>query len=465
MQKEKLAWAVALVLIALLAVQLPGSMPARDEDYAFVRTLVDIHRQVAGRYVEDVTADKLRQGAIDGMLTQLDPYTVYVPPQQQKAFDQMLDGSFEGVGIQLNQREEDGRIEVVTPIDDSPAFKAGVMAGDILLKIDGASVTDKRLPDVIKMIQGKVGTDVTLRFRRGTQELDLTMPRQQVVVPTVKGYSRNADNTWNFWIDRTEKIAYIRITQFTSDTHEKFKSIMDTLLADGLKGLVLDLRYNPGGRLDSATEVCDLFLDQGVIVSTRGRSRPEETIFAQAKGTLPKFPLVVLVNTSSASAAEVVAGCLKDNRRALVIGSRTYGKGSVQELIPLEQGSGELKMTVAYYYLPSGRLVHRRKDATDWGVIPNITVNVDSAAEQKIFRERYQTELFHRPGTGPSTAAASTQPYGSDVQLQRAVDSILALAILQNTVEPATTQKAAEGEPFDTTPAEADPEEGMEKGE
>ena len=182
-------------------------------------------------------------------------------------------------------------------------------------------------------------------------------------------------------------------------------------------------------------EIVDLFVDQGVIVSTRGRSRPEETIFAHADGTLPKFPLVVLVNGSSASAAEVVAGSLKDNHRALIIGSRTYGKGSVQELIPLEQGSGELKMTVAYYYLPSGRLVHRRKDATDWGVIPQIQVNVDPAAEQKIFRERYQTELFHKPGTAPSIAPA-TQPYGADIQLQRAVESIMALTVLQNTQGP-----------------------------
>jgi carboxyl-terminal processing protease len=459
MQKEKLAWVVALILIGMLAVQLPGSMPARDEDYAFVRTLVDIHRQVANRYVEDVPADRLRQGAIDGMLNQLDPYTVYVPPQQQKAFDQMLDGSFEGVGIQLNQ-QDDGRIEVVTPIDDSPAFKAGVMAGDILIKVNGTSVTDKRLPDVIKLIQGKVGSEVTLRFRRGPHELDLSMPREQVVVPTVKGYDRNPDNTWNYYVDRNEKIAYLRITQFTADTFEKVKSVLDTLLADGMRGLVMDLRFNPGGRLDAATEVCDLLIDQGVIVSTRGRSRPEETVFAHAAGTLPKFPLVVLVNGSSASAAEVVAGCLKDNRRALVIGSRTYGKGSVQELIPLEQGSGELKMTVAYYYLPSGRLVHRRKDATDWGVIPQVQVNIDPAVEQKIIRERYQTELFHKPGTAPSTTTTSptTQPYGSDIQLQRAVDSLMALVVLQNT-QPAATQPTTQPEePFDTAPATAAPE-------
>ena len=437
MKKEKLAWAVSLILIALLAMQLPGSMPARDEDYAFVRTLVDIHRQLTNRYVEEIPAEKLRQGAIDGMLNQLDPYTVYIPPQKQKAFDQMIDGSFEGVGVQLHQ-QDNGAIEVVTPIDDSPAYKAGVNAGDIVLKIDGQSLEGLRLPDVIKKIQGKMGSEVTLRVRHyDGQEIDLKMPRMQIVVPTVKGFARKADNGWDYFLDRDQKIVYIRITQFTGDTYDKFKAAVTALLGEGMKGLVLDLRFNPGGRLDSATQIVDLFIDQGVIVSTRGRGRPEETVFATAKDTLPNFPLIVLVNGSSASAAEIVAGSLKDNHRALLIGSRTFGKGSVQELMPLEQNSGELKMTVAYYYLPSGRLVHRKKDATDWGVIPQITINTDPAQEVKILRERFDTEVFLKPGTAPSTAPATVQA-AADVQLQRAIDTMTALIVLQGSQNGAT---------------------------
>jgi carboxyl-terminal processing protease len=448
MKKEKLAWAVSLVLLALLAMQLPGSLPARDEDYAFVRTLVDIHRQVANRYVEEVPAEKLRQGAIDGMLEQLDPYSVYVPPQQRKAFDQMIDGSFEGVGVQLSQKEN-GEIEVITPIDDSPAFKAGVMAGDIILKVNGESIAGVRLPDVNKKIQLK--PEVTLHVRHSTgQEADLTMKRQQIVVPTIKGFQRKADNTWDYYVNSKEKIAYVRITQFTGDTADKFQSVMNTLLADGMKGLVLDLRFNPGGRLDAAAKVVDLLIDQGVIVSTKGRNRPEETIFATAAGTLPYFPMTVLVNGSSASAAEVVAGSLKDNRRALVIGSRTYGKGSVQEVIPLDQQSGELKLTVAYYYLPSGRLVHRKKDATDWGVIPQITVDVDKTVEAKILHERYATELFHKPGTMPATMPA-TQPVSADIQLQRAMDAMIALIVLKSPPEAATRPADAMPETAPTT--------------
>lgn len=431
MNKEKTAWAVCLVLISLLAIQLPGAMPPRDEDYGFVRTLVDIQRQVASRYVEETDPAKLRKSAIRGMLRELDPYSDYIAADEQKAFDQMLDGQFEGVGIHLSQRD-DGTIEIITPIDDSPAFKAGVMAGDVLLKINGQSIADKRVEEISKMVQGKVGTEVTLRVRRGKdKELDLTMTRQKIVMPTVKGYQRNGDNTWDYFVDHNDKIAYIRITQFTGDTYEKFKAVVDKLMASGMKGLILDLRFNPGGRLESATQIVDLFVDQGVIVSTRGRGRPEETIFANAAGTLPKFPLIVLVNGSSASAAEIVSGSLKDNHRALVIGSRTFGKGSVQELMKLDgDGGGELKLTVAYYYLPSGRLVHRKKDATDWGVLPQIQVNIDPAVEQKILRERYEMDLFHKPGTGPASAPA-TAPYGSDVQLQRAVDSMMAMLILR----------------------------------
>lgn len=434
MKKEKTAWAVALLLIALLAMQLPGSIPARDEDYAFVRTLVDIHRQVATRYVEEVDADKLRKGAINGMLEVLDPFTDYIAPAEQKSFDQMLEGAFEGVGIMLNQKEN-GEIEVVTPVDESPALKAGVMPGDVLLAVDGTAVKDQRLEQVTKQIQGKGGSEVKLKFGRDKDEqYEVTLTRQQIIMPTVKGFTRNAGNGWMYYIDPREKVAYVRITQFTGDTFEKLKGALEPLVADGMKGLILDLRFNPGGRLDAARDVVDLFLDQGVIVSTRGRSRPEETMFAQASGTLPHFPLVVLVNGASASAAEVVAGSLMDNRRALVVGSRTYGKGSVQELIPLDQNSGELKMTVAYYYLPSGRLVHRKKDATDWGVNPQIVVNLDPETEQKIIRERYQTELFRRPGTRPTThpTSAPAISFGSDLQLQRAYDSLMALIVLQS---------------------------------
>ncbi len=448
MNREKFAWMLSLVLITVLAFSLPGSFAQRDDDYSFVRTLVDIHRQIAANYVEPVNEAKLREGAIEGMMSELDPFSVYVPETQQEAFDRQLEGSFKGVGILLNQLE-DGRIEVVTPIDGSPAFRAGVMAGDIILKVNGDSIKEMKLKDVVAKVAGPIGSPVTLTVKHLTGEtVDLTMTREEVVVPTVKGYTRTVDNEWDYYVSRDPKIAYIRVTQFTADTTEKMKNAITGLLAEGMKGLILDLRFNPGGRLEEAVQMIDLFISSGKIVTTKGRNRPEDTKYAKAEGTLVDFPMIVLVNEYSASAAEIVAGSLMDNKRALVIGQRTYGKGSVQELIPLEGNGGELKLTVAYWYLPSGRLVHRKKDATTWGVEPQIIIPVDPAGEQKILQDRYEMEQLRRPAppsmTQPATAthpaeSASTQPV--DPQLQQAVTTLVGLIVLRG--EPHAVAAAA----------------------
>ncbi|MEO6437250.1 MAG: S41 family peptidase, partial [Tepidisphaeraceae bacterium] len=408
MNREKAAWLVCVGLIAILALQIPGSMAARDDDYSFVRTLVDIHRQVAGNYVEPIDEQLLREGAIEGMLGELDPFSVYVPPSRQEDFDRMLENSFRGVGIQLDQRPEGGPVEVVTPIDGSPAFKAGVQAGDIITKVNGESIEGLRLREVVKKIAGKVGTDVRLTVRHTTgEEAELRMTREEIIVPTIKGFQRLQNNTWDYWAADDPKIAYLRITQFTSETFDSLKKTLDELLRQGMKGLILDVRFNPGGRLDQAIEVVDLFIDKGVIVSTRGRNRPEQKVEAKPDDTLPRFPMIVLVNEHSASASEIVAGSLMDNQRALVIGQRTYGKGSVQELIPLDNKGGELKLTVAYYYLPSGRLVHRKKDATDWGVQPQIVVPMDPQQERAAMQQRYEQELFKRPLSKVTTRSAT----------------------------------------------------------
>jgi len=443
MNREKVAWMISVLLVAMLAFHLPGTMAQRESDYAFVRRLVDIHRQIANNYVESVDDSKLEQGALEGMFGQLDPFSMYVRPEKVKEFDEMLDGSFEGVGIQLNQDEKTRQIEIITPIEGSPAFKAGVFAGDILLKINGESLQGLNIQDVTKKIKGKADSPVTLRVRHTTgEEVDLTMSRSKVVVPTVKGFKRKQDSTWDWYVYPNPKIGYIRITQFTPDTVERIKFALSGdgkswkgMLADGMKGLILDLRFNPGGRLDQAVQLVDLFIDKGVIVSTKGRNRPENIVTAQAAGTLPYFPMVVLVNEHSASASEIVAGSLMDNQRALVMGERSYGKGSVQELINLDGNQGELKLTVAYYYLPSGRLVHKKKDATDWGVQPQVLVPADEETEKKIMIELDQHERFLPPvpkATTTPTTKPATQPASSDTQLQRAVDTMLGMIVLQN---------------------------------
>jgi len=442
MNRERIAWMISVFIIAVLAFSLPGSMAQRDDDYSFVRTLVDIHRQVAANYVDPVDEAQLREGAIGGMLEELDPFSVYVPPSRQEDFDRMLEGSFKGIGIQLNQLE-DGRVEVVSPIDGSPAFKAGVLAGDIIQKVNGETLDGLRLPEIVKKIAGPLGSDVKINVKHVTgEEVELTMKREEIIVPTVKGYARQQDTTWDYYVCDHPKIGYMRITQFTPDTFDRVREVLagdgkgwNGLLDDGLKGLILDLRFNPGGRLDQATKIVDLFVNEGVIVSTRGRNRLEQVLRAESPGTLPYFPMIVLVNESSASASEVVAGSLLDNGRAVVLGSRSYGKGSVQELIPLDGKGGELKLTVAYYYLPSGRLVHRKKDATDWGVQPQIVVPMDPATEARVRKEQYENELFKRPlakstTQGAADAPPTTQP--TDTQLQQAINTMVALVVFQS---------------------------------
>jgi len=426
MNRERAAWLAGFLLLAIAAFRSP-SAAQRDSDYLFVRTLVDINRRVLNHYVEPISAGELEEAAINGMLNRLDPYTVFVPRDRRAEFDRMLEGTFRGVGIELDQLPS-GAVQVVSPIEGSPAHRAGVMAGDIILKVNGESIEGLRLPEVIKRIAGELGTEVRLTVRHATgEEVELSMRREEIVVPTVKGFRRKADNTWDYYINQDPKIAYVRITQFTPSTHDTVRPILEDLLKDGMRGLVLDLRWNPGGQLDQAVQVVDLFLEEGVIVVTRGRSRPEDVRRATADGTLPYFPMVVLINEHSASAAEIVAGSLMDNRRAAVLGQRSFGKGSVQEVMPLEGDNGELKLTVAYYYLPLGRLVHRRKDAQDWGVQPQVVVPMDEATQRKVTMERLASERLLAPGTGPATAPA----LGADVQLQRAMETLILMTLME----------------------------------
>lgn len=431
MNRERIAWLISVALLAALALSVPGTLAQRDDDYKFVRALVDIHRLVSANFVEPVQDERLREAAINGMLNSLnDPFTIYVPPRQHEAFEQMLEGSFKGVGIELNQKP-DGVVEIVTPIEGSPAFNAGALAGDVLLKVDGKDLAGMRLPEVIKLIKGPLGTEVTLTVRHTTGEVvDLTMKRAEIIVPTLKGLRRDGNNSWNWFISDDPKIAYVRLTQFTPDSADKLRDLLTDLLRQGMTGLVFDLRFNPGGRLDEAIKLVDLFIEEGVIVKTKGRSRPEQVATAKSEGTLPRFHMVVLVNEHSASASEVVAGSLLDNRRAVIIGERTYGKGSVQEPIPLD-GGGDLKLTVAYYYLPSGRLVHRLKDATNWGVEPQIIVKMDEMQQRAVLRGQAEAELIR----GPASTRPSTRPSSHpvvDLQLQRALETLVALDVMSN---------------------------------
>ena len=329
----------------------------------------------------------------------------------------MLEGIFKGVGIQLDQND-DGQVEVVTPIDGSPAFKAGVQAGDIILKVNGESIEDLHIPDVIKKIGGPLGTRSPSPFATSPAKKRVSMTREEIVVPTVKGYERKQDNSWDFYVCDDPKIAYLRITQFTPET-------FDDLRAHARKtDRATDAGADPRSALQPRRPARSGDADRRHACRPRANDRRHQgpqparaEAGSHRENTLPYFPMIVLVNEHSASASEIVAGSLMDNKRAVVIGERSYGKGSVQEVIPLDKKGGELKLTVAYYYLPSGRLVHRRKDATDWGVQPQIVVPMDPVTEEKVAKERYEQELFKRPVaksvTRPTTAGSDEPARGS----------------------------------------------------
>ena len=419
LKRERLAWLVASLLLAMLAFQLNGSLAHREDDYAFVRTLIDVHRQVARNYVDAVDEEKLRQGAIDGMLGQLDPYSNYIPPARQEAFESGLDGTFKGIGVELSQAEN-GEIRVISPIEDSPAFRAGVMAGDVILKINGDDVRGLKVDQVRTKISGGPLV-VTMRVRHETgEEVDLPpMTRQQIVLPTVKGYKRKLGRTgeWDWYADPEHKIAYVRVLQFTPETSERVEGVLRKLVEDGMQSLILDLRFNPGGRLESAEKLVDLFVPNGVIVVTKGRNRPQ--VVAKAKkdgGPLETIPLAVLINEHSASASEVVAGSLQDHRRAVVVGERTFGKGSVQEVIGLDDREGALKLTVAYYYLPSGRLVHKKPGEPIWGVDPQIRIEMTQEQEKDLTLAQSDNDVIGRSGTTrPSSTRSTTRSTTSPV--------------------------------------------------
>jgi carboxyl-terminal processing protease len=443
MNRERIAWLISIVLLAILAFQLPGTLGQRDDEYAWVRTIVEIHREVVDNYVDAVDDAQLKDKAIEGMLGSLDdPYTVYVAPDHQAEFDKELGGSFSGVGISLQMINK--RMVVLSPIDGGPADLAGIDGGDVIIKVDGTNVEGMPIDKVVKLVSGPVGSLVTLTIDRMGQSLQFTLHRQQIVLPTVLGYSRAADQSWKYFVSENPKVAYIRITQFDENTFDELKNAMmgkdshSGLMAQGMQGLIVDLRFNPGGQLQQAIKVVNLFIKEGVIVKTLGRNSPEEVDKASPDAvTLPYFPMIVLVNDDSASAAEIVAGSLKDNHRALVIGQRTFGKGSVQRVIQLGQDDGTLKMTVAHWYLPSGRLVSRKKDSTDWGVEPQIIVPVDENQENQIhdLQDRQEAIRFHPVSTQPSTQAA-TEP--SDPQFQQALTTMVGLVILDTNKHAAT---------------------------
>ncbi len=354
----------------------PETDKLRNEDdyYDLLKLFTETLDQVERNYVKDVSRRELIEAAIKGMLSKLDEHTNYVSPQDIDRFRTGVESEFAGIGVQLSV--DPGKLTVVAAIPDSPAQRAGIATGDIITRINGSSTDSMLIDDAVKQLKGKSGTKLTvsvLHLSTGKEE-ELSLTRDLVRVETVRGIRRTNDRQWEYFCDREAGIAYVRITAFGRHTADELRSVIEKLISLQMKGLVLDLRFNPGGLLSTAVDVADLFVTEGRIVSMNGRNAEEQVWNAKKEGTFAEFPLAVLVNQYSASASEIVAACLQDHGRAGIVGQRTLGKGSVQNIVELEGGRSALKLTTAGYHRPSGRNIDRHSaegDGGQWGVQPD----------------------------------------------------------------------------------------------
>jgi carboxyl-terminal processing protease len=347
--------------------------PPKNDTYELYQLFVDAFEQVERNYAIKVDRRELMESAIRGMLDQLDPYSSYIGPKEIDRFHAAVESQFGGIGVQITL--DDGQVKILSPLYGTPAYKAGLLAGDRIVEINGKSTEGFSLDDAVERMKGDLGTSVTLAvIHPGRQDkITVTLKRETIHVETVLGARRRSDGPWDFFLDHGRKIAYVRLTVFGRNTSGALREVLNTLRADKMRGLILDLRFNPGGLLGEAVDVSDLFIVHGRIVSTKGRNSPEQTWDAHVRGTFEGFPMAVLVNRYSASASEIVAACLQDHRRAAVVGQRTWGKGSVQTILELENGGSALKLTTASYIRPSGKNIHRFPDAKEtdqWGVTP-----------------------------------------------------------------------------------------------
>lgn len=356
------------------------SKDKNDEIYRHLRLFSQVLRLIESNYVTDVSPKDLIYGAINGMLNTLDPYSSLMKPEEFKELEIETRGTFTGIGIEITIKDD--VITVVAPIEDTPAWKAGIQPGDKILKIEDKPTKGMSLTEAVKLLRGPKGTKVTITIMRNEKDIkEITLVRDVIPIKSVKhkvlepGY------------------AYLRITNFQEKTHQELVKALEELEKNGLKGLILDLRYNPGGLLSSAIEVADEFLDKGVIVLVKGKSKDSQMNF-EAKPNLPErkhpYPIVILINHGTASASEIVTGALKDHKRALVLGQRSFGKGRVQTVIPLDDGYA-VKLTTAFYYTPNGTCIDKT------GITPDIEIPSLEVAK----KETKDKEEFIKPFSSP----------------------------------------------------------------
>jgi carboxyl-terminal processing protease len=409
---------------------------ARENDYELYKLLVDSIDQVRENYVQELDRRELIEAAIRGVMEKLDPYSSYIGPNDIDQLRTAVDSEFGGIGIQITL--DNSELKILSPIYGTPAYKAGLLAGDRIVEINGKSTDNLTLDEATGRLKGKEGTPITLTVIHpgGEKKEQITITRKLIHVETVLGENRKPDGKWDFLFDANLRIGYIRMTAFSRDTSGELQRAMEQLQSAGMRGLILDLRFNPGGLLNAAIEVSDLFISEGRIVSTKGRSSPERSWDAHKTGTFEGFPMVVLVNRFSASASEIVSACLQDHNRAAVMGERTWGKGSVQSVIELEDGKSALKLTTAAYFRPSGKNIHRFPDAKDqdeWGVLPDKGFDLKLSDKEmlELIHNRRDRDIL-RNGNADKAAADKILPAAKkekpfvDRQLQMAIKYLTA---------------------------------------
>ncbi|MFP4362192.1 MAG: S41 family peptidase [Alphaproteobacteria bacterium] len=409
----------ALVAVAFAAGLGAGPLLAQSDQGTFrsLKTFGDVFERVREEYVEDVSDEELIEAAISGMLSSLDPHSSYLDEEHYRDMQVQTRGEFGGLGIEVTM--ENGLVKVVSPIDDTPAFRAGIESGDLISAIDGEEVMGLTLSEAVELMRGPPNTDIELTIlREGAEEpREVELTRAVIKIPPVRS--------------RVERgVGYLRVTTFNEKTEDALVDAIETLedeVDDELFGVVLDLRNNPGGLLDQAVDVTDLFLDRGEVVSTRGRSADEVQRFNASSGDLlDGLPMVVLINGGSASASEIVAGALQDHRRAIVMGTRSFGKGSVQTIMPISD-AGAIRLTTARYYTPAGSSIQAS------GIVPDIEVKQATLDVEEDEDDRREANLRGRldndlvpNGDGEEERTDLAE---RDYQLARAVDLLRGVSL------------------------------------
>ncbi len=436
MNSPRLTPLILLILLLALATVSAQAQEAADEPAADVaqeaaesevervsleevRRFVSVFRAVQQAYVDSVDDQQLMQSAIRGLLTDLDPHSAYLDARATQSMNETATGAYGGLGLEILQRP-DRSLVVIAPMDDTPAARAGIQPGDIIIELDGAPISADSVDAAVEAMRGEPGTSIVLTVAREGEPapLKLSLTREIIRVASARGEALDP------------QFAYIRIAAFQADTAGEVQRKLETLKADGggaLKGLVLDLRRNPGGLLNAGIEVADLFLDRGVIVSTRGRVPRARAEYSAKRGDLMEgAPIVVLIDSGSASAAEVVAGALRDHRRALIMGSTSFGKGSVQTVLPLDNGDS-IKLTTARYYTPNGTSIQATGIVPDIELPENAELRVTREASPQVRESDLPGHLEAETGAAGDTAAKAQ----SDYAVNEALNLLRGLAVFR----------------------------------